>query len=339
VGQGNFGHSLGRDFVMRLGDHALTPDLLLLERRRLAALHEYYIDGPADLVIEIFMPGHEAQDRDIKRHLYLAGGVPEYWLVNPATRSVIFLRLEDTGYRMSLPDDDGHFRSASVPGLAFIPARLWEEEPHSVIEPGVFEVETPWPPIKKPEHPQQDLGWGSLPFAPHVALRQTPIRFDEFISWCPEAKFEGIGGRPIIAGRQGTRNVLGMLLMTFGLMEAVKVLHPSAWVSALIATEQAHQREAARRAEWWALAHQAAALLREQYRYQRLAVIGDLVRSEPLGRWSELTLVAWDAPGGKDFSMWDTLWKLSDEPPIDLIDADHASPAQRQAIEQEAVEL
>jgi hypothetical protein len=68
-------------------------------------------------------------------------------------------------------------------------------------------------------------------------------------------------------------------------------------------------------------------------------VIGDLVRSEPLGRWSELTLVAWDAPGGKDFSMRDTLWKLSDEPPIDLIDADHASPAQRQAIEQEAVEL
>jgi hypothetical protein len=36
----------------------------------------------------------------------------------------------------------------------------------------------------------------------------------------------------------------------------------------------------------------AAALLRERFGAQRVAVIGDLVRPEPLGFWSELTLVA-----------------------------------------------
>jgi hypothetical protein len=47
-------------------------------------------------------------------------------------------------------------------------------------------------------------------------------------------------------------------------------------------------------AEWWKIAKEAAALLREQHGAKRLAVTGDLVRPQPLNFWSEMTLVAYD---------------------------------------------
>ncbi|MEM7796520.1 MAG: hypothetical protein AAF579_18960, partial [Cyanobacteria bacterium P01_C01_bin.118] len=52
------GKSLGRDFVMRLGDNGLTPDLLFFKGQGLNQLYEAYLSGPAELVIEVIMPGH-----------------------------------------------------------------------------------------------------------------------------------------------------------------------------------------------------------------------------------------------------------------------------------------
>ena len=47
---------------------------------------------------------------------------------------------------------------------------------------------------------------------------------------------------------------------------------------------------------WWHVAQQAAKVLRDHFGVQRVAVIGDLVRPEPLHFWSEMTLVAWGLP-------------------------------------------
>ena len=72
---------------------------------------------------------------------------------------------------------------------------------------------------------QTDTGacWGSLLFTPDVQLEAVPIAFEEYMSWCPEAKFEFIQGKPLIGSTPGTRNVLAMLLMTFGLESTI---HP-----------------------------------------------------------------------------------------------------------------
>jgi hypothetical protein len=72
-----------------------------------------------------------------------------------------------------------------------------------------------------------------LPFAPWIGLQPVSIRFAEFLSWCPEAKFEDLGGGLSIGSHEGSRRCLGMLLMTLGLVEAVKLATPRVWVTFL----------------------------------------------------------------------------------------------------------
>jgi hypothetical protein len=45
--------SLGRDFVMRLGDNGFTPDLIFYKSQGLNQLFSYFLSGPAELVIEM----------------------------------------------------------------------------------------------------------------------------------------------------------------------------------------------------------------------------------------------------------------------------------------------
>lgn len=135
--------------------------------------------------------------------------------------------------------------------------------------------------------------WGTLPFDPKLQLEPTLIRFEEYISWCPGAKFEFFDGKTQISYKRGTKQVLALLLVTFGLASAVKVLPPQAWMQALKQRVLWEQEDKQRKTEWWQLARQAATMLREQFDIQRVGVIGDLTRSQPLNYWSELQLVIW----------------------------------------------
>jgi hypothetical protein len=333
----HLGISLGPDFVMRLGDNAFTPDVLLARPNRLDALHSYFLDGPADLVIEVLLPGHEAQDREVKRRHHAASGVPEYWVVDPQTKSVEFLRLSRDGYRQEGADPDGFYRPQSAPGLALRLELLWNKAEEVFHYGHVFVAEGSGPALHLADS-EDEVGWGYLSFQPRPRAEPWPLSFEEYISWCPRAKFERVRGRPLIGGTPGTRNVLGMLLRTFGLADAVTLLHPTRWIAALEEANAARPTDAARKATWWGLARQAASLLREKYRMNRLAVIGDLARSEPLNLWSDITIVAWDLPEAIPYEAHRDLFELNREPGIDLIQAEHASPAQRREMEQ-AVEL
>jgi hypothetical protein len=61
---------------------------------------------------------------------------------------------------------------------------------------------------------------------------RSPLQFFQkpAISWCPEAKFERDGGGLSIGSHEGSRHVLGLLLMTLGLVEAARRAHPREWV-------------------------------------------------------------------------------------------------------------
>ncbi len=52
-----------------------------------------------DIAIEIVSPGpsNERRDRQLKRRLYSAQGVGEYWIVDPETRSVDLYRKRKQG--------------------------------------------------------------------------------------------------------------------------------------------------------------------------------------------------------------------------------------------------
>lgn len=76
------------------------PDLLFVAQEHLDRLQETYLDGPANLVVEVVSPESLARDRGAKFVEYEAGGVPEYWLLDPLRRWAEFYCLgEDGRYR------------------------------------------------------------------------------------------------------------------------------------------------------------------------------------------------------------------------------------------------
>lgn len=179
---------------------------------------ERYLQGPADLVWEVLLPGHERQDREVKFHAYEGAGVDHYWIIDPEAETVDFFHLIRGQYGRESPEDDGRCRSAGIPGLAFVPNLLWRESISS--DAKVFEVEASLPPDWS-RQAQKGIGWDDVPFVPRPQLESRLLHFEQFASWCPRAKFEGDGQRTTIESQRGTRNVLGMLLRGFGLAETV----------------------------------------------------------------------------------------------------------------------
>jgi len=126
-------HDLGwlrsAPFLMRLSPTiAREPDLLFVTGEHLARVEETYLDGPADLAIEIVSPDSIARDRGEKFVQYEAGGVSEYWLIDPLRQQAEFYQLADDGrYRLALPEPDGFYHSRAVAGFRLRPDWLWQE--------------------------------------------------------------------------------------------------------------------------------------------------------------------------------------------------------------------
>ena len=333
--KGTDGTSLGGDFVMKLGDSAFTPDALVLNPKSVDRLHSYYLDGAADIAIEVLLPGHEAQDNDFKRRCYAEGGVPEYWIADPAKREMKFLRLVEGAYQPFGVNDNGRYQPAINSNLSITPGKLWEilddESRDWELTQQLFEVanSVSGKGIRSDDSKDDDLGWGYLPHNPRISMRPTKIKFDEFISWTPRAKFEVVDGKPLIESTLGTRNTLSMLLMTFGLEEAVRIMHPKDWAAAIRAEEDRLAGDRARKDEWWKTVRRATALLRDKFNVSRVTVIGDLVHSEPLNMWSSVTLVL-ASDSDKHHEMYDAIYAQDEEHIIaDLVSVDRLSRASK----------
>ncbi len=103
------------------------PDLLFVATEHADRLRETYVDGPADLVVEIVSPDSNARDRGEKLVEYEAAGIPEYWVVDPLRQDALFYVLGDDGrYRRVSPDADGWYHSTILPGFRLQVAWLWQ---------------------------------------------------------------------------------------------------------------------------------------------------------------------------------------------------------------------
>ena len=111
------------------------PDLLFVATAHLDRLRETYVDGPADLVVEIVSPESDARDRGDKFLEYEAGGIPEYWLIDPLRQQAAFYQLRADGrYHLGLTDPEGVYRSAVLPGFRLRVGWLWQRPLPSVAE-------------------------------------------------------------------------------------------------------------------------------------------------------------------------------------------------------------
>lgn len=123
------GEVFDNPFLMRLPDvpSGREPDILFIRHEHLDRLRETYLDGAADLVIEIVSPESIARDRGEKFVEYEQAGIPEYWLIDPLRRRAEFYRLAQGMYRLVEPDAHGIYRSAVVEGFWLRVAWLWQE--------------------------------------------------------------------------------------------------------------------------------------------------------------------------------------------------------------------
>lgn len=103
------------------------PDILFVVKERMNLIQPTFLDGPADLIVEIASPESIGRDRGEKFAEYEAAGVREYWLIDPLRQQAEFYQLGADGlYRPSPIDDQGIYRSAVLKGLWIKVAWLWQ---------------------------------------------------------------------------------------------------------------------------------------------------------------------------------------------------------------------
>ncbi len=126
VEQHDLGVVLSAPFQMKL-ERGREPDLLFVAREHLGRLQEVYLDGPADLVVEIVSPESVGRDRGEKFYEYARGSVPEYWLIDPQMEWAEFYRLEERRYHLALGGRKGEYHALALPGFWLRVEWLWQE--------------------------------------------------------------------------------------------------------------------------------------------------------------------------------------------------------------------
>jgi len=112
---------------MRLDERwSPEPDLLVVREERQHLLQKQYLDGPADLVIEIVSEGDPRYEVREKLPRYREAGIPEIWLIDPLTQTVLAERREPDGY-VETRLGSGRLSSTVVPGFWIEVGWLWQE--------------------------------------------------------------------------------------------------------------------------------------------------------------------------------------------------------------------
>jgi len=137
-------------FQMKLGEVSRSPDILFVSAERSERIKPTYLDGPADLVVEIVSPDSGVRDRGEKFYEYESAGVAEYWLIDPIRQQAEFYQLDESGrYRTVQPDPGGRYYSKVLPGFWLKPDWLWQQPlPPAIqavaeivgIDPGIAEA-------------------------------------------------------------------------------------------------------------------------------------------------------------------------------------------------------
>jgi len=130
VQHNRLGWITGAPFQVRLrqSDQSREPDLVFLKTEHLDRLKDTYLDGAADLIVEIISPESINRDRGRKFVEYEQEGIPEYWIIDPLRKQAEFYHLgEDKLYHLSAPDGNGVYYSKSVADFFLKVAWLWQD--------------------------------------------------------------------------------------------------------------------------------------------------------------------------------------------------------------------
>lgn len=110
--------SLLRNMFVRFGKRRSrrVPDLMYISNARRPRIRPTYINGAPDLIVEFVSPDSRNRDRRDKYFDYEAGGVREYWIIDPMARSVDAYILRGRKYE-SIPSVDDRIDSFVLAGM------------------------------------------------------------------------------------------------------------------------------------------------------------------------------------------------------------------------------
>ncbi|MCA0455134.1 MAG: Uma2 family endonuclease [Chloroflexi bacterium] len=75
------------------------PDIVWIAANSRCVVGEKYLQGPPELIVEIFSPSTETKDRKGKFNLYQHYAVPEYWMVDPELEFIEVYSYENGAYK------------------------------------------------------------------------------------------------------------------------------------------------------------------------------------------------------------------------------------------------
>jgi Uma2 family endonuclease len=118
VGHFGLGSRFRAPFQMKLARSGREPDLLFVAKDQLDRLAEMYLNGPADLVIEVISPDSIGRDRGDKFYEYQEAGIPEHWLIDLLTERAEFYQFDAADKSELIPSDpDAVYHSKVLAGL------------------------------------------------------------------------------------------------------------------------------------------------------------------------------------------------------------------------------
>lgn len=111
------------------------PDIMFVSNENLHRVEKQYVDGKADLIIEILSPESIERDTQDKFREYEMAGVREYWTIDPNTRTAIFYGFDENGkYKMLPVSADGIFESRVIENLWIKTDWFWQENLPNLME-------------------------------------------------------------------------------------------------------------------------------------------------------------------------------------------------------------
>jgi Uma2 family endonuclease len=122
-------------FTMRLRsiERGREPDLMVLLNGNPSPLSDTYLDGPADICVEIVSPESVERDYSAKFMEYERSAVTEYWLIDQPQQKAHFYRLGADGCYQEFSSAEGRYQTPYLPGLVLEVETLWQEKLPSIL--------------------------------------------------------------------------------------------------------------------------------------------------------------------------------------------------------------
>lgn len=109
--------------VILADDDVVQPDLVVAARPQIS---DRGVEGAPLLLVEVLSPSSIPLDRRAKAARYQVHGVPHYWIVDPAARTLECLRLEGHAYQLDVSGkQDDPVVVPAFEGLTIALASLW----------------------------------------------------------------------------------------------------------------------------------------------------------------------------------------------------------------------